>query len=118
MKHLDWKWQQVEGATVLVLAGELDRGSAASVRAQLHAAASGEQHVIVDLGQLRFIDSSGIKELLDANRAVMQSRRKFALVVSSPALQKIFHIVGVDQVLPVLPTVDDAVKTVTAGEAG
>jgi len=115
LEHLHWKSQRVAATTVLVLIGELDRADAASVQAQLRTAAQAEQHVVVDLQELRFIDSSGIKALLEAHRAVTQLRRRFALVSSSPAIQKIFRILGVDQILPVFPTLDAALESVEYG---
>jgi anti-anti-sigma factor len=104
-------FHQVAGATVLVLIGELDLDVAATVRAQLDAAAEGEHDVIVDLRELRFIDSSGIKTLVDAYRLFARAQRKLALVISSPPMQHIFRIVGVDQILPVFPTFEAAVES-------
>jgi anti-sigma B factor antagonist len=112
MDHLEWKSHEVGGATVLVLIGELDRGEVDSVRAQWHAAAAQERHLIIDLTQLCFIDSSGIKELVNAYRAITKARLRFALVNSSPMIQKVLSIVGVDQLLPVFSTFDAALQSI------
>jgi anti-anti-sigma factor len=113
VEHLQWNWQRTAGTIVLVLSGELDRAVADRVRAQIQAAPDAEQPLIVDLRQLRFIDSSGIKELIDAYMTTTRSRRRFALVNSSEPIQHIFRIVGVDQMLPVFPTFEAALESVT-----
>jgi anti-sigma B factor antagonist len=110
--HLQLKSHRVAGATVLVLIGELDRSDVESVRAQWRAAAEQDQHLIVDLTQLRFIDSSGIKELIDAYRTMIKARLRFALVNSSPMIQKVFSVLGVDQLLPVFSTLEAALQSI------
>ena len=62
------------GETVVTLRGELDVADAASVASALAAAAEGARTVIVDLGGLGFIDSSGVAALA-CWRAARPARR-------------------------------------------
>lgn len=62
-----------EGGRVrLALVGELDIASASALEARLRALAQRGDPVVLDLGRLQFIDSSGLRELV---RAVSDARR-------------------------------------------
>jgi anti-anti-sigma factor len=60
------------GAVVLRLSGELDIATAGQLRDRLHALWADGHAVVLDLGTLEFIDSSGVRELV---RAVWRARR-------------------------------------------
>src|SRR5579864_6235026 len=62
--------QELGGAVCLILTGELDLASVATLQAHFKAIAQSEDHVIVDLSGLRYIDSTGAKTLLDAPAVV------------------------------------------------
>ena len=60
------------GGLRLGLVGELDIASASQLEQRLRALAERGDPVILDLGRLQFIDSSGLRELV---RAVSEARR-------------------------------------------
>jgi len=68
MFSVDLSTSERGGLTVAVLRGELDVADAASVAADLTAAAESARVVIVDLAGLAFIDSSGVAALAKATR--------------------------------------------------
>jgi anti-anti-sigma factor len=87
----------------LVLEGELD----AATTARLHREVAALEGIIdrIDLGSLRFIDSSGIRALL----VVRRRYPKVAIVNPAPMARRLLDIVGVtEQVLapPAPPTID------------
>jgi anti-anti-sigma factor len=61
-----------DGAVRLVLVGELDLAVADQVSSRLRELKRGGYHVRIDLAQLEFIDSTGLRELIVA---VSDSRR-------------------------------------------
>ena len=70
-----------DGATLVSLAGELDLYNAEEVRGALLAACAGEPEVlVVDLGEVRFIDSTALGVLIEA-RSRMSDRSGFRLAV-------------------------------------
>lgn len=85
----------------VMLAGELDMAAVeqveGAVEAQLEA---GARELVLDLAQLSFIDSSGVRLLLalDARAA----REGWALTLARPAEQvrSILRITGIDESLP------------------
>src|SRR4051812_48186750 len=61
----------VDGVTVLRVRGEIDHETAAPLRGALPPAdESAGPHIVIDLGQVTFIDSSGINALITAQRAI------------------------------------------------
>jgi anti-anti-sigma factor len=61
-----------DGHVQLGLVGELDIASASALNERLRALAQRGDPVVLDLGRLQFIDSSGLRELI---RAVSDARR-------------------------------------------
>jgi anti-sigma B factor antagonist len=88
--------QERDGVVVVALSGELDLAACDGVIAALDgAAARSPQCLIVDLGQLHYMDSSGIHALLHAkNRADEQGHR--LAIVRSPAVERVFELTKVE----------------------
>src|SRR5215213_529446 len=62
------------GVAVARLTGRLDLLSAGGVREQLNeAVAGGQRHLVVDLGEVAFIDSSGLGALIGALKTARQA---------------------------------------------
>jgi anti-sigma B factor antagonist len=100
----------LDGIICLSVAGEIDLANALEFSAQLNVAAEGDGHgVILDLHELRYIDSSGIKVILKT-----QEIKHIILVAAMPSVARIITLMGVDQVLPMVPTVEEAVRKLSA----
>ncbi|MDT7713242.1 MAG: anti-sigma factor antagonist [Solirubrobacteraceae bacterium] len=86
---------------VIALAGDLDLITAAEVDRELRRVERTSVHTIaVDLQALAFIDSTGIRLLLQAARRSATGSNRLTVVRASAAVQRLFHICGVDDVLP------------------
>ena len=86
-------------ATVVGLSGELDAGDASWV-APLKAALSADaRQIVVDLRDVSFIDSSVIRELLRAYRAV-QPGGWLRLVYTHNTIHRIIEVCGLLEVFP------------------
>src|SRR5579864_6729443 len=103
--------QELGGAVCLILTGELDLASVATLQAQFKAIAQLEDHVIVDMSGLRYIDSTGAKALLDAHRLLSRTGRRIALAAVQPMARRIIDVMGIEKAILVFPTVDDALKS-------
>ncbi|HEV2358962.1 MAG TPA: STAS domain-containing protein [bacterium] len=98
------------GVACVALTGELDLATVSTLSGQMNAVAETEDHLILDLGELRYIDSTGIKAMLDAHRAFARRGRRLALAAVSAMVLKILRVVGVDKMIPIFPTVDAALR--------
>ena len=68
------------------------------------------QNIVVDLTECEFIDSTGVRALLlsrEAQRSEGDPER-LAVAASSEQILRILSVMGVDQVIPIHPTVEEA----------
>lgn len=78
---------------VVALSGELDLQSADVLEhevAQLHAA--GHDRIVVDLRAVEFIDSTGLRALIELHKATERAGRHLCLVRGPRAVQRIFEL--------------------------
>lgn len=102
----------IDGAYVVRIAGELDISHEDEVRAELRRAVRESKTIVVDLTECEFIDSSGVRALLlghEAQREQGGDDAGFGVAASSDQIIRILSVMGVDKVIPVRPTVDEAI---------
>ena len=99
-----------DGATVVSLAGELDLYNAEEVRGALLEACADEPKVlVVDLEEVRFIDSTALGVLIEA-RAKLANRAAFMLAAPRLETRRALEISGLDRHFSVHDTVADALS--------
>jgi len=75
--------------------GELDLATAGLLERELHELrASGFDHVVLDMHELRFIDSSGIRVILCERRFADANDRQFSLVGVPPVIHRALEVCG------------------------
>jgi len=96
-------------STVLTLTGELDVATSLKARGVIRTltVASGRT-LIVDLSGVTFCDSSGISALLAARNHALASDAGIALVNPPPQLRRALKITGLEDVLLVYPSIENA----------
>ncbi|MFI7022955.1 STAS domain-containing protein [Micromonospora sp. NPDC049900] len=98
--------------TVLEVGGEVDVYTAPRLRERLlELIDAGARHVVVDLGRVDFLDSTGLGVLVGALKRLRTADGTFSLVCDKEPLLKIFRITALDQVFPLHPTVEAATGT-------
>jgi anti-sigma B factor antagonist len=95
--------------TVLEVGGEVDVYTAPRLRERLvELVDGGARDVVVDLGRVDFLDSTGLGVLVGALKRLRAAGGTFGLVCSKEPLLKIFRITALDQVFPIFTSVDEA----------
>jgi stage II sporulation protein AA (anti-sigma F factor antagonist) len=91
-----------EGETASVRAiGELDLDAVPALAAEIaQVREAGCRHVIVDLSELSFLDSSGLRLLLDCYAETRQDSNTLALIPGPRAVQRVFELTGTSEHLP------------------
>lgn len=79
-------------ATILLLRGELDLGSAPVLEQALREAEDGRGRLVVDLSELSFIDSTGIHLLLKAH---LRTDGRLSLRPGPPEVQRVLAVTKV-----------------------
>jgi len=95
--------------TVLEVGGEVDVYTAPRLRERLvELVDAGARNVVVDLGGVEFLDSTGLGVLVGAMKRLRVANGRFGLVCAKESLLKIFRITALDQVFPIYPTIEAA----------
>jgi anti-sigma B factor antagonist len=99
-----------DDAVVLTLAGELDLYNAEEVRGALLEACADEPRVlVVDLEQVRFVDSTALGVLIEA-RSRLTDRSGFRLAAPGLETRRALEVSGLDRHFLIHETVADALE--------
>lgn len=89
-----------DGERVIRLRGELDIESTPDLERVLLRTRPPGQRVVVDLAELKFMDSTGLRVLLRARAAADQGRWEINLRNVPPTIRRLFDMTGVQAALP------------------
>jgi anti-anti-sigma factor len=98
-----------ETYTLVKLSGEADVTNCSA----LHDVLDGEvarapRMLIIDLGSLRFMDSSALHVILRTARALDRHGGVLALAAPTAPVARMLHLTATDQLIPVYPSVPEA----------
>ncbi len=98
--------------------GEVDMSHEDELRGELrNAVAAGSNGIVVDLTECEFIDSSGVRALLLSREAQNSEEEEdsehLAVAASSEQILRILGVMGIDRVIPIRPTVEEAAAAIT-----
>jgi anti-anti-sigma factor len=102
-----------DGNTVIVLtpAGRLDITTAWHVRLKLQACISKlSGHIVVNLGQVNFIDSSGLTSLVAGMRDADKVNGSFRICNVHPEAKLVFEVTMMDTVFEIFETEEEALE--------
>ena len=104
------KDRAVSGDThVVSVQGEVDLFTAPEFKQRVMAPiAAGVEHVIVDLTETTFIDSSSLGVLIGAHRRLRGRGGRLMVACDVSAILKTFRVTGLDGVFTVAPSVEEA----------
>jgi anti-sigma B factor antagonist len=106
---LECRTEVISNCTVIHVSGEVDLATAPILERALHSAIAASYPIIVNFAATRYIDSTGL-------RVVLQARGRHRQVVAAagltPTLRRVFELTNVDRTIPLYPTVAEALSTV------
>lgn len=96
-----------EGIKILSLRGEIDLHSGRDLDLEFERLrAEGTTRVVVDVSGVSYMDSSGLRVLVKAQRAFEEVRGGLALAAAGDRVLKVIRLTGMTEVLPCHPTVE------------
>ncbi|HFQ14428.1 MAG TPA: anti-sigma factor antagonist [Gammaproteobacteria bacterium] len=98
------------GFTIIALSGEVDLHHSPRAREIILKHLADNNHVLVDLSAVAYIDSSGVASLVEGFQHARTHDLKFALTGVSEAAMQILQLSRLDKVFPIIATVADAGK--------
>ena len=99
-----------EGYTVIKLEGEVDLSCSPNARQSILSNLEENKHLLVDLTNVSYIDSSGVATLVEGYQAAKKQSLNFGLVSVSDAAMSVLKLARLDQVLPIFDTTEDYEK--------
>ena len=100
-----------DGICILTLKGRLDANTADEFRGKiLQIIEDGTHNIVLDCGGLDYISSAGLRVMLEATKKIKLSQGKIVLCSLRPYIQEIFEVSKFDAFLPLVPSLDDALK--------
>ena len=104
-----------DGVRVVHLHGPIDVSSAMSLRELLGAQIdSANARVLLDLGDVALIDSSGIGILVTAHRRADTQGARFALAGATGTVARVFEMTRTNKLLAIHETVEQGVAALSA----
>ena len=97
--------------TVITARGEIDLATVRALRDAIDGADAGAPAVIVDLSEVTFLDSSGLRVLAQCQRRLTSEDGtvRLRLVVAGTPVERVFDVTGLRSFFDVYATRDEAV---------
>jgi anti-sigma B factor antagonist len=92
-------------AHVVHVAGELDLNTRVELEAALAALPKPPLIVVLEFSDLTFVDSTGLKSLLNEHRRARAEKYEFAIAGAHGPVREVFRITALDITLPLVPDV-------------
>jgi anti-sigma B factor antagonist len=100
-----------EKLTIVTVGGELDVFTSPKLReALLDVVENGGRHLIVDLSDVEFLDSTGLGVLVGVHHRLQAQDGSMSFVGASERLLRVFHVTRLDKIFTVYPSLDDALQ--------
>jgi anti-anti-sigma factor len=97
---------------LVTAAGEIDAATADILADAVSAALTdGHRQVLLDFAKVTFIDSTGLGVLVKSHRAAEAVDARFCVVHPTPQTRKLIQVLGLDQLLHVYDSPDEALRT-------
>jgi len=101
--------REQNGVTIFTLEGRVDSEGAVDLDLALQTAASeGKIKMVLDMSQVRYINSAGLRTLADILTQNQASSGDLKLVDLNPKVKRVFQIIGFDKFFSIYDTIDQA----------
>jgi len=100
-----------DGVKVISLAGRMDIAGTQEIELRFtNLAASQKALIAVDLAEVSFLASIGMRTLVSSARALMNRGGAMALVRPQSMVQQALVAAGIDSLIPIYPSIDEAAR--------
>jgi anti-sigma B factor antagonist len=88
--------RRANDAVVVVPVGEIDLATVDQLQAEVDAAAGEAKQVVLDLREVSFIDSAGLRLVVQSSRSLEAGGGTLTVVRGPREVQRVFDLVGLD----------------------
>ena len=108
---MEYKTTNEGNCIIITLTGESDLQTSPKAREQILQTLKNNQHVLVEMADVEYIDSSGIASLVEGFQDAKSRKLNFGLVNISAATEKVLALARLDKIFPIFDTVSDGLAT-------
>jgi len=105
--------EKIATGFLMKLKGDVDMNTSADVRKALaevfKQSSPANKALLIDLSQVRYMDSSGIATLVEVMQNCMKSGMRLRLVELSPPVRDVFELARLASIFEIFPTMAEAV---------
>jgi anti-sigma B factor antagonist len=96
--------------TIIGLEGDVDLSCSPDARKSILAVLQENKSLLIDLGMVSYIDSSGIASLVEGYQTAKKQSLRFGLVGVSDAAMSVLKLARLDKVFPIYDSLEDYEK--------
>lgn len=102
--------RKIDRVTILDVVGEIDLYTVPQLDEALRGAASDARPLLgVNLCQVTYLDSTGLRVLTEWYKQARARQGAFAVIADQPSIQKLFRITGLGEIVPIVATEQEAI---------
>ncbi len=103
-----------ESVELLAVSGELDMSNSSELRRRVEKAVrQGRGRVVIDLGGLTHMDSSGLAALIDSHQLAEARGGRVALVITSESVRRTVEVRGLDRLFTIAASREEALVAIS-----
>jgi anti-anti-sigma factor len=112
MSRLTWEAHRDDSMVRLALAGEFDLSNATQVEDAIKDVEhEGPNLIVLDLRELSFMDSTGLRVMVSADARARDNARRLVVVQGPESVHRVFRITGLDDHLDIVETPEAALTS-------
>lgn len=106
------KSSRKDGTLIARTGGRIDGANAREFHVALEEAIDeSDTKVILDMENLTYISSAGLRVILMTAKTLQKQKAKFAICTLAPSIQEVFRISGFDRIIPIHESLDAAITS-------
>ena len=109
---MEYKTTNEGNCIIITLTGEIDLQTSPKAREQILQTLKNNQHVLVEMADVEYIDSSGIASLVEGFQDAKSRKLYFGLVNISAATRQVLALARLDKIFPIFDTVSDGLAKI------
>lgn len=111
-QRLETSLRRHDDVSVVDVRGEIDLATVPQFKEAVSAAAEQSSHVVINLADVTYMDSSGFGTLLSANRRLRPEGGSLYLVGCNEIIQRMLSITRLNTIFSVHESEDDALRAI------
>ena len=104
---MEYETTNEDNCLIIALTGEIDLQTSPGAREQILQTLKNKQHILVEMNDVEYIDSSGIASLVEGFQDAKARNLLFGLVNISAATRQVLELARLDKIFPIFDTVSD-----------